>query len=106
MRTFPPIVIIKLISFAKAEQLAGVESANAALECYSTSSPNEKILCPVGRNAFCVKEVASSSRYSCGGSEDHPFDSWDIKECIYKKCASQCLTRRQQEVAYLISRRK
>ena len=91
MRTCPPIVIIKLISFAKAKQLAGVESANAALECYSTSSPNEKILCPVGRNAFCVKEVASSSRYSCGGSEDHPFDSWDIKECIYKKCASQCL---------------
>jgi len=102
MRTCVPIVTIKLISFARAEQLAGVKSTNglnisnaAALECYSTLSPNEKILCPVGRNAFCVKEVTSSSRYSCGGSEDHPFDSWDIQEpgglCVYKKCASQCL---------------
>lgn len=93
MRTCVPIVTIKLISFARAEQLAGVKSTNGltGLECYATSSPNEKILCPVGRNTFCVKEVASSSRYSCGGSEDHPFDSWDIKECIYKKCSSKCL---------------
>ena len=66
-----------------------------ALECYASSSPNKKIICAEDRNSYCVKEVISSPRKSCGKSLEYPSDFWDIKEpggglCVYKKCSDSC----------------
>ncbi len=65
-----------------------------ALQCYSTSSVNKKIICPEDRNHFCLKEVISSSRRECGESQEYPLDYWDIREpgglCVYKKCSNTC----------------
>jgi len=95
----PLIVLLVFIdSVVRAEMLISPNNntPHNALECYSSSSPNKSILCPVDRSAFCVKEVASSSRQYCGRSEDHPFDVWDIKArgglCVYTKCSSECLS--------------
>ena len=102
------VVFIFFDSIVRAEKAVDSDSTNNntphtnVLECYSTSSPHESILCPVDRSAFCVKEIASSSRQYCGGSADHAFDTWDIKElggqCVYKKCASKCLSSNETSV--------
>lgn len=64
-----------------------------ALYCYSTSSPNEKLICPEDRSAYCIKEVLiNATRLECGSNKDFPNDSWSRQEakCIYRKCGASC----------------
>ncbi len=63
-----------------------------AIKCYSTVSPNEKIICPEGNN-YCIKEVmVNATRLSCGSSVDYPTDVWDRRDakCVYRKCGMTC----------------
>ena len=86
-------------------QLATVSSARAAaatiekypqeaLKCYSSSAADgETIICPVGRNNYCIKEESTTSRGECGTVDPYQFDIWDrrLGRCVYRKCAASCL---------------
>lgn len=80
------LYVILMLTTAKA-------SANS-LTCFATLAPANKIICPNGRNQFCVKEFVNSTRRECGSSFEYRNDVWDVKEpaglCVYRKCASSC----------------
>ncbi len=67
---------------------------NNNLTCFATLAPENKIICPEGRNKFCMKEFVNSTRRECGTTSEYPNDDWDIKQpgglCVYRKCSSSC----------------
>ena len=78
-----------------------VQSQEESLQCYATSALQSQkdsvIICPIGSNNVCIKEVVNAtSRADCGSIEGPYFgrDVWDRKlaQCIYRKCASRCPT--------------
>ncbi len=85
------LAIQSLVMIVEAETLSR-RYPQDAIKCYSSVSPNEKIICPEG-NEYCVKEVmVNATRLSCGTSVDYPLDVWDRRDakCVYRKCGMTC----------------
>jgi hypothetical protein len=62
-----------------------------ALHCYSSlTAPDGKLICPQGRDVFCVKEVSSLKQDLCGLT---PYfgDQYIGQECVFKKCSDLCV---------------
>ena len=61
------------------------------LKCYSSlTRPDTLLICPQGRNSFCVKEVTSLKQDLCGKTQ-YFGDTYANEECAYKKCAHKCV---------------
>ena len=77
-----------------------------ALQCYASSALKSQkdgaIICPMDRNNFCIKEVINATnRADCGTVPGTYYgrDVWDVKlaQCVYRKCASTCPSREDDE---------
>lgn len=62
-----------------------------ALRCFSSlTRPDNLLICPQGRDVFCVKEVSSLKQDLCGKTQ-YFGDTYVGEECQFKKCSDQCV---------------
>ncbi|KAJ1444967.1 hypothetical protein M885DRAFT_551370 [Pelagophyceae sp. CCMP2097] len=52
----------------------------------------DSVICPEGQDRYCIKQVAEGlDRNECGATEYFGDEFDDVeKECIFRKCASEC----------------
>ena len=80
-----------LLSLLACVQELNAEYPAGALRCKSSlTRPDNQLICPQGRNVYCVKEVSSLKQDLCGKTQ-YFGDTYHDEECVYKKCAAQCV---------------
>ena len=62
-----------------------------ALKCYSSlTRPDNQLICPQGRDVYCVKEVSSLKKDLCGKTQ-YFGDTMVGELCEFKKCSDKCV---------------
>lgn len=63
---------------------------SSSLQCFSTLTvPDMKLICPMDRNMYCVKETSDLRQNLCGFTK-YFGDIFVDSICQYKKCAAEC----------------
>ena len=71
-------------------QVLKAEYPANSLKCMSSlTRPDNRLICPRGRNVYCVKEVSSLKQDLCGKTQ-YFGDTYVNEECQFKKCADKC----------------
>lgn len=62
----------------------------SSLQCMSSlTKPDMRLICPLNRNTWCVKETSTLRQDLCGYTQ-YFGDMFVVSQCEYKKCAAEC----------------